>query len=180
MEDIEVLARIVLRQPIVLATLFGVGLLLAAVAWVSTRGRQWPAWRRVALCLSGPAFALLPATTLARHHEAIRWRMPYLAGDPRELLHLGLLTPTPENLLNMAMLVPFGFLAVLATRRTGVVLVATLLSVVVVELLQGAAGIGVVEIPDVAQNVGGCLLGATAARILHVVSHRIRVKERTA
>lgn len=166
MEDIVAIAQVILRRPEVMATTAALGGGLALVAWFITRGRCWRPWRRIVLGAAGFAFAALPSTTLARPYHSVDWRVPQLSGSVQDLLHTGILTPSPENLLNLVMLAPFGFLAALATRRCVWIATVALLAAAVVELAQGATGIGVVEAADVVQNVAGAAMGAVAGWVI--------------
>ena len=66
MGDIGVIARIVLSQTGVLATLVVGVLVLAPAAMTCARRQQWPRTRIALAGLSGASLALVPATTLAR------------------------------------------------------------------------------------------------------------------
>lgn len=167
MEDILAIARIITRQPAVIATFLIVGTGLGVLGTIATRRRNWSTQRRWALVAAGFAFAVLPATTLARRLDQVQWRLP--GGGEFSALSLrapGLAPTTPEDWLNVVMLVPFGVLAVLATRRPGLVTIAAASSVVAVEVLQGAAGIGVMSVADAVHNLLGAALGAATGALI--------------
>lgn len=156
MNDLEVLARIILRQPAVLLTLFVVAAALAGLTIGLARRLGWPWSRQIFAVLAAAAFALLPATTLARSG-------PSLVSQLHCNTSVGLLSRSPEAVLNTAVLGPFAFFAVLAARRAAVVLALAAGAAVLVEVIQAATGAGTCEASDVARNVFGAGVGAVAA-----------------
>lgn len=179
MEDILAIGQIIARQPAVIATFLTVGTGLAVVGLMVTRRSEWPRTRRWALVAAGFAFAVLPATTLVRRLDQLRWQFPR-TGELQDLVRRtpGLLPTTPENVLNLVMLVPFGFAATVAARRAMPILGIAVIAIVAVETLQGAAGIGVMSLPDAAHNLLGAAAGAGGGLVvMSRHGHPVRVME---
>lgn len=79
---------------------------------------------------------------------------PRLLADP-----LG----STQILLNIALLVPAGFIWTLLTRRPVPVIAALAALSVGIEMLQAVTGLGVPDVADIAANAFGAVLGAAAA-----------------
>lgn len=143
---------------------FGVGcLLLGGGAW-------WLALRRgaapVPAALAGCALALALAVTLIRPAG----QFPAGGLNPLDTLRqcgLGSLSlaRTYEK-LNVAMLVPFGFFGMLATRRPAAITVSCLLLSGSLEFVQGATGGGTCQTRDLVHNTVGGAAGVLLAMVL--------------
>lgn len=158
-DGVETLARIVLRRPEVQVTALVLGALLAAGVLVLASRRGWSRARAATGVAAAFAFALLPATTLTRGGASPSVRATWGQG-----LHCAvapqLFSRDPEVLLNTALLVPFGFLALLCLRRVSWVVGVAVAAVVVVELLQTALALGTCQVSDLVHNTLGAVLGA--------------------
>jgi hypothetical protein len=161
-DGIATLARIVLRRPEVQLTVVVLGGLLAVLALGVARRRAWSSARTWAGVGAAFAFAVLPATTLPREGVA-----PSVRASWGHTFHCTLaprlFSADPEVLLNTAMLVPFGFLAVLCLRRVGWVVAIAAAAVLVVELVQTATALGTCQMSDLVHNTLGAALGAGLA-----------------
>ncbi|MEX0427101.1 VanZ family protein [Nocardioides sp. DS6] len=153
MNGLDVIARIVLRDPAVQATLAGAGVVLVVAGWLVGRRRGWPGWRCATSALAGAGTALVLATTLAR------------SGGPLELgrgclLSPGLSLASPEARLNVLLFVPLALFATLASGRWWAVVLACVALSAGIEAVQSVAGTGVCQSSDVLRNGLGALAGA--------------------
>jgi hypothetical protein len=157
--DIEVIARIVLRQPGVAITL-GVGILVfVPAATMCARRLRWSRTRTVLAATSGASLALVPATTLVRGDVLIGWGRT--CG-----MQPALSLASPEGVLNLLLLAPAAFFGVLALRRAAPVLVAALACSVAIEVIQLVTALGTCQTADVVRNVAGAVVAAGAALLL--------------
>lgn len=81
-----------------------------------------------------------------------------------------------QNIMNIAVYIPVGFLLPYCFRyfeKTRRVLVATIICSVSIELIQGFAGIGYLEIDDTVNNVFGAVLGLVLYKVVEKVKYNV-------
>lgn len=168
MEDVATIARIVLRQTTVLTTFGVLCLILVPAAIVAARRVRWSRGRVMSAGLAAAGVAAILATTLGRSGLFLDWGRG--CG-----LTLGLLSSSPEVLLNLVLFVPASAFGVLALRRPFLVAVLALCLSVGVEAAQSLTGVGTCQAADVTRNVAGALVAAVCAGALVAVFGRRRV-----
>jgi energy-converting hydrogenase Eha subunit C len=139
---------------------------LAVGAALSLAGRSLAprlGWRPVPTALAVASLALAVGVTLAR-----RPLPSYMVDRSGGLCLMNGFVPAgidvrygtidPLVVLNFLMLMPFGFFAVLATRRIIPIAAASVLFVVAVETIQTVTRSGSCESQDVFNNISGALL----------------------
>lgn len=155
------IAKILFEDPSVRAG-FVVGcLVLAPLSGWAARRRSWSGGRALAAGLAGVGLSGMFAVTLARwieFHPDFRWR-GCTTGS-------GLTVTDGEALLNVLVLMPAAFFAMLAVQRFLVVAVAATLVTVAVETVQSLASLGTCQTSDVVRNSGGALVAAAVAACL--------------
>lgn len=162
MDDMVVLARIVLRDPMTLAA----GLALAGViatGWmVSIRGRGWSRRRRLWALLSAASLGFGLSIVLARGDLAFG-RSWYCLVNP------GLVPGTPEQALNLVLYAPAAFFAALTTRRTWALLLVVLTVIVTVEVVQKLIDVGTCEVGDMTRNASGAVLAVLVVWLIRAL-----------
>lgn len=126
-------------------------------------------WRRTPALLAGLGAALALAVTLSKGapgtgHAGTEFCS--VSGISQYTLF------GSSELLNMLMLGPFAFCAVLATRRALIVLATSILLSVVIELTQAVAGLGVCTSGDLFHNSLGAAVAVGIAATLNARTHR--------
>ena len=158
MDEIGVIARIILRRSDVLATLGVSILVLAPAAMLAARRVRWSRARVVCAGVSGAGLALVPATTLARGDASFGWG--------RCLMDPALSLRTPEALLNALLFAPAAFFAVLAVRRAAPVVWSVIACSVAVEVIQSVTGVGTCQAADMVRNVAGATVACAGGALL--------------
>lgn len=82
-----------------------------------------------------------------------------------------------QNLMNIAMYIPFGFLLPCCFRyfeRAGRVLAATIICSVSIELIQGLAQIGYLEVDDIISNFFGAVLGVLLYKLVVKIKEMVK------
>jgi VanZ like family len=179
-DQLIAMARTVAHPGTVLLPSVALALVLVPLAAVVVRrlgGSGWAAGG-AALALIGVAdLTVLRPGLLHAHADWSRVATACVITDPGSL--------SAESLLNIALFVPFTFLAVLALRRArpaavgavAVVAAASALSLGI-EAMQAAYGIGACDSSDVVHNVVGAGLGAVAGLMVLGVATAVRVVSR--
>lgn len=156
-QGLSSLAETVLGQRNVLVV-FGVGaVLLGSLAYVLA---NWRGWSRLPAVLAGVSAALAVAVTQGRHPfqlAGLDFSQCYLASAEAGF---------SESLLNVAMLVPLGASAAVATNRIfGAALLCVAVSVVL-ESAQGLFDTGFCVGQDVVTNTAGGACGAVVGGLV--------------
>jgi hypothetical protein len=135
-------------------------ILLGGLAWWLAPRRGWA---QVPAMLAGCALALVLALTVVRPfgHFSVGGLNPLTtlrecAVGSLSLKHL-------YEQLNVAMLVPFGVLGTLATRRPLLIVTSSALVSAFAEFVQGATGGGECQVRDLVHNTAGGVLGVLLA-----------------
>lgn len=135
-------------------------ILLGGLAWWLAPRRGWA---QVPAILAGCALALVLALTVVRPfgHFSVGGLNPLTTLRECSVGSLSL-THLYEQ-LNVAMLVPFGILGTLATRRPLLIVTSSALVSGFAEFVQGATGGGECQLRDLVHNTAGGVLGALLA-----------------
>lgn len=135
-------------------------ILLGGLAWWLAPRRGWA---QVPAMLAGCALALVLALTVVRPfgHFSVGGLNPLTTLRECSVGSLSL-THLYEQ-LNVAMLVPFGILGTLATRRPLLIVTSSALVSGFAEFVQGATGGGECQLRDLVHNTAGGVLGALLA-----------------
>ncbi len=135
-------------------------ILLGGLAWWLAPRRGWA---QVPAILAGCALALVLALTVVRPfgHFSVGGLNPLTTLRECSVGSLSL-THLYEQ-LNVAMLVPFGILGTLATRRPLLIVTSSALISGFAEFVQGATGGGECQLRDLVHNTAGGVLGALLA-----------------
>lgn len=135
-------------------------ILLGGLAWWLAPRRGWA---QVPAMLAGCALALVLALTVVRPfgHFSVGGLNPLTTLRECSVGSLSL-THLYEQ-LNVAMLVPFGILGTLATRRPLLIVTSSALVSGFAEFVQGATGGGECQVRDLVHNTAGGVLGVLLA-----------------
>ncbi|RZS30318.1 VanZ like protein [Herbihabitans rhizosphaerae] len=167
----DALTDALVDQPGVLPTLIGSGVGFGAVAWFAA---DRFGWARGPSLIAAVGLALALSVTLARFGVNPVHPRQMIDGCRANTFSLS----GAQQLLNFAMLVPFGFFGTLATRRgIPVLLISTGVSALI-EVLQGATGVGVCEAQDLFNNTAGAAVAVLNAVALRrtISFHRNRMR----
>ena len=135
-------------------------ILLGGLAWWLAPRRGWA---QVPAMLAGCALALVLALTVVRPfgHFSVGGLNPLTT--LRECSVGSLSLKHLYEQLNVAMLVPFGVLGTLATRRPLLIVTSSALVSAFAEFVQGATGGGECQVRDLVHNTAGGFLGVLLA-----------------
>ena len=135
-------------------------ILLGGLAWWLAPRRGWA---QVPAMLAGCALALVLALTVVRPfgHFSVGGLNPLTTLRECSVGSLSLAHLYEQ--LNVAMLVPFGILGTLATRRPLLIVTSSALVSGFAEFVQGATGGGECQLRDLVHNTAGGVLGALLA-----------------
>lgn len=144
-------------------------LLLGGLAWWLAPRRGWA---QAPAVLAGCALALVLALTVVRPfgHYQVGGLNPLTTLRECSVGSLSLIHLYEQ--LNVAMLVPFGILGTLATRRPLPIVASSALVSGFAEFVQGATGGGECQLRDLVHNTAGSIVGA----LLAVVALRLRAR----
>ncbi len=146
------------RRSVQLGYLVSAAVLVVA-ALVAARRARWDAGRTAVGVAAALSLALLPALTLARRGIDLRRR-------PTCDWAWALEPTNAEQVLNLVLLLPFGFFAAWALRRVWPVVLFSAALSLGVEAAQAALDIGACQAGDMARNAAGALVGALAGALL--------------
>ncbi|HZE02957.1 MAG TPA: VanZ family protein, partial [Pseudonocardiaceae bacterium] len=135
-------------------------IVLGGLAWWLAPRRGWA---QVPAMLAGCALALVLALTVVRPfgHFSVGGLNPLTTLRECSVGSLSLAHLYEQ--LNVAMLVPFGILGMLATRRPWLIVASSVLVSGFAEFVQGATGGGECQVRDLVHNTVGGVLGVLLA-----------------
>lgn len=157
----EALSDALLDQPSVLPAIFLLSVGFGAVTWFSARH---VGLARIPAVLASSGLAVALSVTLVRFGSQMN--------SHPSVLHVGecransLSVQGIQPLLNIAMLMPFAFLATIAARKATPVLLASASVSAAIELAQAYTGLGFCEAQDFLNNTAGAAVAALSARLL--------------
>lgn len=164
----------VFAQRVILSALIFVALCVTTVLLYKSKKID-KLQRNAAIILSLYVVVLLYFTVIGRYsHEEYENRIYYYYSYRRLIEHYDSQSMR-QILLNIAMLVPVGFMLPIAFNRKGSYLKAiglSLLLIIVIVLLQMLTKTGSCEVDDIINNLIGALLGMVSYHIVHKFINR--------